>query len=209
MTLTIYSWCSFTTHTISCLLKLVPEIACDILDETSDYLFYLCYQFLLYFLSGFLNGLTSVSFGVNLARRQIKYQQPETYTRALQREIKFRGLTKLHRSGISLDRYLVASGVACVFVFFNTSAYPKEPEPIGERFINWIINSGVKPTYEFARNKIRKPPDGFLTKSLCFFMVCSVFARIGFTVYGRILGVRLGIIKVPLLGKRTFSKHAR
>ena len=136
MTLTIYSWCSFTTHTISWLLKLVPEIACDILDETSDYLFYFCYQFLLYFLSGFLNGLTSVSFGVNLARRQTKYQQPETNTRKVKREIKFRGLTKLHRSGLSLDRFLLASGAACVFVFFITSSYNKEPKPIGEMLIN-------------------------------------------------------------------------
>ena len=109
MTLTIYSWCSFITTTISWLLKTVPEIACDILDETSDYLFYFCYQFLLYFLSGFLNGLTSVSFGVNLARRQTKYQQPETNTRKVKREIKFRGLTKLHRSGLSLDRFLLVS----------------------------------------------------------------------------------------------------
>jgi hypothetical protein len=202
MTLLIYSWCSFTTITLFWLSKSIPNMACDILDETSNYLYFFLYRFLLCILSVFWNGTTSVSHGTNLALRQFTTKSPDNYTRALRRAIKFRGLTTLYRIGVHSDKYLTASGSAFVYVFLPKYQCTNAPDPIGEKLLNRILDSGVKPIHEWTLRKLNRIPDGFITRFLCFMTILLVFARIGFTVYGRILGVRLGIINVRSLGKR-------
>ena len=202
MTLLIYSWCSFTTTTLFWLLKSIPNMACDILDETSDYLYFFLYRFLLCILSVFWNGTTSVSHGTNLALRQFTTKPPDNFTRVLHREIQFKGLTTLYRIGMHTDKYLTASGSAFVYVFLPKYQCTKAPDPIGEKFLTRILDSGVKPIHKWTLRKLKRIPDGFITQFLCFLTILLVFTRIGFTVYGRILGVRLGIINVRSLGKR-------
>ena len=202
MTLTFISWCSFATNILFWLQIAVPILACDILDETSDYFYFFGYQLLLYFVSGFWYGLSDGLHGVNLVRRQVHLNSTEIYTRAVRREIIFRGMTQLYRAGLTSDRYLLSPGPACVFVFLLANVTCSKVVPVGVRFFTWLFDSSVKPIYDYARRKVKKPPDGYLTQLLCFNLICLAFARFGFTVYARILGVRLGIIKLAGTSRR-------
>ena len=202
MTLTFISWCSFATNILFWLPIAVPKLACNILDETSDYLYFFGYQLLLYFLSGFWYGLWDGMHGVNLVRRQVRLNSTEIYTRAVRREIILRGMTQLYRAGLTSDRYLLSPGPACVFVFILANVTWSKVVPVGVRFFTWIFDSSVKPIYDYVRRKVKKPPDGYLTQFLCFNLICLAFARFGFTVYARILGVRLGISKLAGTSRR-------
>ena len=207
MTLTILSWCSLATNILFWLSRTVPILTCAILDETSDYLHYFGYQLLLFILSGFWYGLSDGLHGINLVRRQVRLNSTEIYTRAVRREIRFRGMTQLYRAGLTSDRYLLSPSPACVFVFLLVHLTCSQLVPVGVKFFNWLFDSNVKPIYDYVLKKVKKPPDGYLTQILCFNLICLAFARFGFTVYARILGVRLGIIKlVGTSRKRKLSR---
>ena len=62
----------------------------------------------------------------------------------------------------------------------------------------------MQPASDYAHEILRTPPeDGPLYAAVCFFLILWFFAGLAVRIYGRILGVRLGIIRVGIIGKPT------
>ena len=203
MTQIILSWCNFATILLFSLSRSVPELANDIITEIFQYVIFFGYRSFLYLLCGFWIGLSSVFFGVNFARRQLTIGPSRDFTRALQREIKFRGLTRMHRAGLSTDQHIIPLGFGCVYLFLLNATYENEKYPIGKNLLTWVLNFGVKPVHDYVKTRMEKPPDKFIASLFGFALICFVFARFSFTVYGRILGVRFGLIT----SKQRSEKH--